>query len=331
MRSVPNVFADRSPQGSPTPLRTVFFGTAELACPSLAALARTPEFQVAAVVTQPDRPKGRDLKRQPAPVKTLALELGLPVWQPERCRAPAFLDQLRAAAPAFIVVAAYGQLLPPDLLAIPPLGCLNVHTSLLPRYRGAAPIQWAILNGDTETGVTIMKIDEGLDTGDLLTRAATPILPTDDARSLHDRLAAFGAGLLVRTLQEYVAGRITPHPQPAKDACYARKIVKADGLLDWTRPARELHRRLRAFTPWPGVFTHQPGQKPILLKIHRAEVVRASAGRPGEILQANQQGLVVRCGEDGWRILELQREGGRRLAASEFLAGHPLAPGVVLG
>ena len=326
-----NAAADSSPQPPASPLRLVFFGTAELACPSLAALARTPEFQVGAVVTQPDRPKGRELKRQPSPVKSLARELGLPVWQPERCRAPAFLDQLRAAAPALIVVAAYGQLLPPDLLAIPPLGCLNVHTSLLPRYRGAAPIQWAILNGDAETGVTIMKIDEGLDTGDLLTRAATPILPTDDARSLHDRLASFGAGLLVHTIREYVAGHIKPQPQPAKDASYARKIVKADGLLDWTRPAGELHRRLRAFTPWPGVFTHLPGPKPVLLKICQAETVPASTGRPGEILQANRQGLVVRCGEDGWRIRELQREGGRRLATPDFLAGHPLAPGTILG
>lgn len=314
-----------------TPLRIVFFGTAELACASLATLARTPAFQVVAAVTQPDRPKGRDLKHQPSPVKSLALELGLPVWQPERCRAPGFLAQLRAAAPALIVVVAYGQLLPPALLAMPALGCLNVHASLLPRYRGAAPIQWAILNGDTETGVTIMKIDEGLDTGDMLTRAATPILPTDDAHSLHGRLAALGAGLLVRTIEEYVAGRIAPQPQPARHASHARKIVKDDGRLDWTRPASELHRRLRAFTPWPGVFTHLPTAKPVLLKIWKAETVSASAGRPGEILQANRDGVVVRCGEDGWRILELQREGGRRLTAADFLAGHPLAPGTVLG
>ncbi len=329
MHPPPNSSAAGAPP-APAPLAIVFFGTAELACASLAMLARTPEYRVTAVVTQPDRPQGRSLKVQPSPVKTLALELKLPVWQPERCRAPTFLEQLRAAAPAVIVVAAYGQLLPPALLAIPTYGCLNVHTSLLPRYRGAAPIQWAILNGDAETGVTIMKIDEGLDTGGILTRAATPILATDDARSLAHRLAALGAGLLERTIHEYVAGRITPQPQPAKYASYARKIVKQDGHLDWTRPAVELHRRLRALTPWPGAFTHLPGARPTLLKIWQAETVPAPAGRPGEILQADRAGVVVRCGEDGWRIRELQLEGGRRLSAADFLAGHPLAPGVVL-
>ncbi len=312
--------------------RIVFFGTAPLAVPSLEALVKHPAFHVSAVVTQPDRPRGRDLKLQPSPVKAAALALGLPVWQPARCRDAEFLAQLRAAAPDLIVVAAYGQLLPPALLEIPRHGCLNVHASLLPRHRGAAPIQWAILEGDAETGVTIMRVDAGLDTGDLLTQTATAIRPDDNAQTLHDRLAALGAELLVRTIPDYLAGRIVPRPQPADGATYARKISKDDGRLEWQRPAAELHRRLRAFTPWPGAFTfvsETDGRR--LLKIWAAEVVPATAGQPGEVLAADARGVMIRCGTDALRVTELQREGGRRLAAAPFLAGHPLAPGTVLG
>lgn len=310
----------------------VFFGTAPLAVPSLEALVRHPAFQVTAVVTQPDRPRGRDLKLQPSPVKAAALALGLPVWQPTRCRDAEFLAQLHDAAPDLIVVAAYGQLLPPALLEIPRHGCLNVHASLLPRHRGAAPIQWAILEGDTETGVTIMRVDTGLDTGDLLTQTTTAILPEDNAQTLHDRLAMLGAELLVRTIPDYLAGRIIPRPQPADGATYARKITKDDGRLDWQRPATELHRRLRAFTPWPGVFTfltETNGRR--LLKIWAAEVVPATAGRPGEVLATDAHGVRIRCGTDALCVTEFQREGGRRLGVAQFLAGHPLPPGTVLG
>ena len=303
-------------------------GTAELACASLTALFREADFRVVAVVTQPDRPKGRDLKLQPSPVKEVAWGLGLPVWQPERARNEAFLAEMRELEPHLIVVTAYGQILRPSLLELPPFGCLNVHTSLLPKYRGAAPIQWAILNGDAETGVTIMKMDAGLDTGPILAQAVTPIRPEDDSQTLHDRLAGMGAELLVPTVKRVVAGTVTAQAQPAEGASHARKIVKEDGCLEWKLPAVALWNRLRAFTPWPGVFTHLPGQpKPHLLKIWQADVVSGVSGPAGEILAIDKHGMVVGCGMDALRLLLVQREGGRRMAVREFLAGHHLKPG----
>lgn len=314
------------------PLRIIFMGTADLACASLRALCREQSFQVIAVVSQPDKPKGRDMKLQPTPVKELALAEGLPVLQPRRARAEEFIAQLRALQPDLIVVAAYGQILPQSLLDIPRLGCLNVHTSLLPKYRGAAPIQWAILDGDAETGVTIMKMDAGLDTGPMLSTVKTAITPEDNAQTLHDRLAALGGELLVKTIPDYAEGRISPVPQPAEGASYARKISKEDGQIDWAQPARVLWNRVRGFTPWPGAFTHlNEDGKPRLLKIWLAQVEPDLAGASGEILRADKQGIVVGCGQQSLRILQLQREGGRRLSAQEFLAGHPLAVGSRLG
>jgi|SRR5579884_3163940 len=308
-------------------LRIIFMGTAELACASLEALAQQKDVSVAAVVTQPDRPKGRELKLHPSPVKEVALRLQLPVLQPERARKEDFIIELRKLQPELIVVAAYGQILPPALLELPRFGCLNVHTSLLPKFRGAAPIQWAILEDEPVTGVTIMKMDAGLDTGAILAQQTTPIQPEDNSQTLHDRLAKIGADLLVRTIREYVAGKITARPQPAEGVSIARKISKEDGRLDWTQPARALWNRLRAFTPWPGVFTHLPGQPhPHLLKIWQAEIVDRS-GQPGEILQADKSGIVVACGKQSLRLLQIQREGGRRMSAQEFLTGHPLKPG----
>ena len=309
-------------------LRVVFMGTAELACASLQTLGRAPEVRVVAVVTQPDKPKGRDLKLQPTPVKVVALKHELPVHQPVKARAPEFVDQLRALAPDLIVVAAYGQILPQAILDIPKYGCLNVHTSLLPKYRGAAPIQWAILNGEPETGVTIMKMNAGLDTGDIVAEMRTPIADTDNAQTLHDRLAKLGADLLVRTIPEYVGGRVTPRPQSEEGATYARKITKEDGHIDWSKPAREVWNQVRAFTPWPGAFTHLPqegGSK--LLKIWDAAVQEHAFRNAGEILEAGKFGIVVACGEHALRILELQLEGGKRLTAQQFLAGHELKLG----
>jgi methionyl-tRNA formyltransferase len=324
--------AASSATGHTPALRIIFFGTAELARPSLAALAADPAFELVGVVTQPDRPKGRDLKLHPSPVKECALRLGLRLWQPERARQEDFIQGLREARPDLIAVAAYGQILPPAILDLPRFGCLNVHGSLLPKYRGAAPIQWAILEGERETGVTIMKMDPGLDTGDILTQEVTPIAPADDAQTLHDRVAALGAALLVRTIPDYVRGEIVPRKQPAEGASYARKISKADGAISWDRPATELWNRIRAFTPWPGAYTFVPAvPAPVLLKIWRAEVVRGAAGTPGAILRADQEGLVIACGQGALQVRQLQREGGRRLAAREFLAGHPLRVGDVLG
>jgi methionyl-tRNA formyltransferase len=309
-------------------LRVVFMGTAELACASLEALCRAPGGKVVAVVTQPDKPKGRDLKLLPTPVKVVAMEHGLPVHQPVKARAPEFVDQLRQLAPDLIVVVAYGQILPQAILDIPKFGCLNVHTSLLPKYRGAAPIQWAIFNGDDETGVTIMRMDAGLDTGDMIAETRTSIADTDNAQTLHDRLAKLGAELLVRTIPEYVAGRITARPQPPEGASYARKIAKDDGRIDWSKPAREIWNLVRAFTPWPGAFTYLPGEGATkILKIWDAAVEEHAFKTPGEVLEAGKFGILVACGEHALRVLELQLESGKRLTAQQFFSGHDLKPG----
>ncbi len=313
------------------PLRIVFMGTPDLACASLRALLASPEVEVAGVVTQPDRPKGRDLLLQPSPVKTLALSARLPVLQPERARNPEFHSQLQALRPDLVAVAAFGQLLPKNILDLPCFGCINVHTSLLPRYRGAAPIQWAILNDDPHTGVTIMKMDVGLDTGDILTQETITISAEDNAITLHDRLAGMGADLLVRTIPGYVGGTIQSRPQPAEGITFAPKIKKEDGHLDWSQPARLLWNRVRGLVPWPGAFTFLHAQpKSHLLKIWEADVIEGT-GVPGEILHADKAGIAVACGRQALRIRALQLEGGRRLTAQQFLAGHHLAPGQPLG
>jgi methionyl-tRNA formyltransferase len=309
-----------------TRLRIVFMGTPPLAASILDALLKDDTFEVIGVVTQPDQPKGRDLKLQPSAVKEFAQPKGLLILQPKRARDPEFIEQIRLLAPDLIVVAAFGQILPQSLLDVPRHGCLNVHTSLLPKYRGAAPIQWAIINGEAETGVSIMQMDAGLDTGAIVSIEATPIRDSDTAATLHDRLAAIGGGLLVRTIPGFVSGTLKPHAQPDA-ATYARKIQKEDGRIDWTQSARTIWNRLRGLTPWPGTFTRLIRlPSPVLLKIVRAEVVHAS-GNPGTIIRADREGIIVSCGTEGFRILELQREGGKRLNAREFLAGFPIKAG----
>jgi methionyl-tRNA formyltransferase len=317
--------------GGVAALRIIFMGTAELSGASLETLARKEQFQIAAVVTQPDKPKGRELKPRPSPVKILAQKLNLAVLQPAKARDEQFISELRELKPELIVVVAYGQILPQGILDLPKFGCLNVHTSLLPKYRGASPIQSAILNGETETGVTIMKMDAGLDTGDILAQTRTPILPEDNSQTLHDRLAQLGAGLLAQTIPDFVAGKIQPRPQPAEGASRAAKIKKEDGKIDWNEPAENILNRLRAFTPWPGAFTFLKTEaKPQLLKIWKAEILERS-GAAGEIFSADKNGIVVGCGKNALRILELQREGGRRLSAQEFLAGNPLKAALKAG
>jgi methionyl-tRNA formyltransferase len=325
------MLANLLPPARMPPLRTVFMGTAELSCASLQALVDSPDYEVLAVVTQPDRAKGRDLKLQPSPVKVLGLGAKLPVLQPERARNEEFIQTLRALQPDLIAVAAYGQILPASLLDLPRFGCINVHTSLLPKYRGAAPIQWAILNGDAETGVTIMKMDAGLDTGGILAQHPTPIYAEDNSETLHYRLARMGAELLLQTLPEYIVGRLSPRPQPIEGVSHAPKIKKEDGHIDWTQPARAIWNRVRGLMPWPGAFTYLPGHPhPHLLKLWQVEVIDRS-GPAGEVLQADKTGIVVGCGREALHILVLQREGGRRLKAHEFLAGHPLILGQKLG
>jgi len=313
------------------PLRIIFMGTPDLAGASLQALIRAPELRVVAVVTQPDQPKGRGLKLQPSPVKEIALRENLPVLQPDRARDEVFIGELRRLQPDLIAVAAYGHILPETILNLPRFGCLNVHTSLLPKYRGAAPIQWAMLNGDAETGVTIMKMDAGMDTGEILAQEKTPITATDNSQTLHERLAVIGAGLLVKTISEFVSGKIQPRPQPADGATSAPKIKKQDGEIDWARPARAIANQVRALVPWPGAFTHLAGDpRPQLLKIWEADATEES-GRPGEVLRADKNGVVIGCGAGALLVRSLQREGGKRLTAGEFLSGHALLPGTKLG
>jgi methionyl-tRNA formyltransferase len=312
-------------------MRIIFMGTPELAGASLQALLRVPEFEIVAVVTQPDQPKGRGLKLQPPAVKEIALRENLPVFQPARARDENFIQQLRELQPELIAVAAYGQILPQSILDLPRFGCLNVHTSLLPKYRGAAPIQRAILEGERETGVTIMKMDAGLDTGAILSQEKTPIREDDNSQTLHDRLAQIGAELLVKTIPDYVAGKIEPRPQPTEDVSYAPKIKKSDGQINWSESALMCWNRVRAMNPWPGAFTFLSAEpSPALLKIWHAEISTES-GSPGKILRADKSGLVVGCAKDSLRILVLQREGGRRMTVQEFLAGNPLCPGQLLG
>ncbi|HTV61587.1 MAG TPA: methionyl-tRNA formyltransferase [Verrucomicrobiae bacterium] len=308
-------------------MKIVFMGTAELSRPSLEKLARDSRFQIAAVVTRPDRPKGRDLKLQPSPVKTLAEELRLPVLQPAKARDEKFISDLGELKPDLIVVVAYGQILPQAILEMPTHGCLNVHTSLLPKYRGASPIQSAILNGETETGVTIMRMDAGLDTGPILSQRAAPILPEDNSQTLHNRLALLGAELLAESIPNYIAGKISARPQPSEGASYAAKIKKEDGRINWSESAEKNLNHLRAFTPWPGAFTSlKTDSKTLLLKIWNAEIIERT-GHAGDILQADKNGIIVACGERALRVSELQLEGGRRMSAQEFLAGHAIRAG----
>jgi methionyl-tRNA formyltransferase len=303
-----------------TALRIIFMGTAELSCASLEKLAREENFSVVAVVTQPDKSKGRELKLQLSPVKIIAEKLKLRILQPTKTRDEKFISELRELKPDLIVVVAYGQILPQSILDLPKFGCINVHTSLLPKYRGASPIQSAILNGETETGVTIMKMDAGLDSGEILSQRKIPILPEDDSQTLHDKFAKLGAELLVETIPDFVSGKILPKPQNNSEVTYTKKIKKEDGKIDWNLSAQEILNRLRAFTPWPGVFTFLDRK---LLKIWKIEIAEESA-KAGKILSADKNGIVVACGKNALQILELQLEGGRRMSAQEFLAGHSL-------
>jgi methionyl-tRNA formyltransferase len=309
-------------------MRIVFMGTAPLARVCLEALASTSEHEIVGVVTQPDKPQGRELRLRPSPVKERALSLGLPVLQPLKARDPGFVQSLKELHPDLIAVAAYGQILPQAILDIPRHGCLNVHASILPRYRGAAPIQRAILDDESLTGVTIMKMDAGLDTGAILATEFTPITDEDNAETLGTRLAGTGAALLVKTIPDYANGRIQPRPQPAEGATYAAKIGKEEEIIQWGDPARRVLCQIRAFSPRPGAHTRASvhGQSR-LLKIWRARAVPESAGVPGTVLQSGKEGLVVACGQGALRIEELQIEGGKRLPTRDFLAGHPLAVG----
>ncbi len=311
-------------------MRVAFAGTPAFAGAALAALHGA-GFEIALVLTQPDRPAGRGMKLLPSPVKAFALAHGLALAQPRSLRldgkfpddAGAAQEALLAAEVDVMVVAAYGLILPQWVLALPRLGCLNIHGSLLPRWRGAAPIQRAIEAGDARTGITIMQMDAGLDTGAMLLVEPTAIAPDDTSATLHDRLAALGARLIVEALELAACGGLAPTPQPAEGASYAHKIDKAEAAIDWALPAATLERRLRAFDPFPGASSALGGET---LKLWCGTPV-AGHGEPGEVLVASAAGIVVACGTDALRITELQRPGGRRASAAQFLAGLPVEPG----
>ncbi len=308
-------------------MRIVFLGTPEFAVPTLERAFET-GHQIAAVVTQPDRPKGRGRQLAAPPVKETALRLGLTVYQPERIRTPEVIDLLRGMKPDAMVVVGYGKIIPQAIIDVPPHGVINVHASLLPKYRGAAPIQWAVANGETVTGVTTMRIDAGLDTGDILLQRETAIGPDETAAELSPRLAEMGAALLVETLAGLERGEIKPRPQNSAEATLAPVLKKEDGIIDWKRPAREIANRIRGFTPWPGCHTHFRGKT---LEISRARAVESGAGEPGSSHPTRGR-LVVTCGDDtALEILEVQMEGRKRMNAAAFQNGYHLMENELLG
>ncbi|MGQ0509867.1 MAG: methionyl-tRNA formyltransferase [Betaproteobacteria bacterium] len=307
-------------------MRIVFAGTPAFAERALAAVLDA-GHDVSLVLTQPDRPSGRGLRPVASPVKRLALERGLALHQPGTLKDPAAAAPIAAARPDILVVAAYGLLLPPAVLRIAPQGAVNIHASLLPRWRGAAPIQRALLAGDHETGVTIMRMEAGLDTGPVMLERRVAIAADDDAQTLHDRLAEQGAEAIVEALALIAAGGARWVPQPAEGMSYARKIDKSEATVDWSQPCAGIERTLRAFRPSPGAQSMLRGET---LKLWRARCVAGSAA-PGEVIAAGAEGIVVACGQGALEIQELQRAGGKRLEAAAFLRGFPVAAGERLG
>jgi methionyl-tRNA formyltransferase len=305
-------------------VKVIFAGTPEFARQALAAILAA-GHEVVLVLTQPDRPSGRGMKLSPSPVKAEAEKHGIPVYQPERLKDPATHDPIREANADVMVVAAYGLILPQTVLDIPKLGCLNIHASLLPRWRGAAPIQRAIEAGDAETGICIMQMEAGLDTGPVLLEKRLPIDETDTGASLHDKLAVLGAQAIVEALAG--AGQLVPVPQPSEGVTYAAKLGKEDARLDWQLPATVLARKVRAFNPVPGAWTLLNGEP---LKVWQA-TPDSRKGKPGEVLAASPEGLIVGCGEGAIKILELQRAGARRMDVTTFLSGLKIPAGTLLG
>jgi len=303
-------------------MRSVFAGTPEFAAQALAAILAAGQ-SVPLVLTQPDRPSGRGMALKASPVKQLALEHGLQVHQPASLKSAESRQPIIDASPDVMVVAAYGLILPQAALDIPRLGCINIHASLLPRWRGAAPIQRAVLAGDAETGVTLMRMEAGLDTGPMLLKGRLPITDADRVATLHDKLAALGARLIVEALPRLARGELPGEPQPAEGVTYAAKLEKSEAVLDWRQTAVVLSRAVRAFDPYPGTVARIEGQT---IKVWRAEPA-PGAGEPGTVLAANADGILVACGEGALRLVELQKSGGKRLQAADFLHGFALKPG----
>lgn len=314
-------------------MRILFIGTGDIGLPSLEWLLYTPKHQVVGVVTQPDKPAGRKLVLTPPQVKVRAEAAGIPVLQPRKIREA--VEELKALKADVAVVVAYGQILPRSVLDVPKLACLNIHASLLPKYRGASPIQAAIREGDPETGVTIMHMDEGLDTGDILLMDRVDIEASETGGSLHDKLALAAPASLEEALDLIASGPAPRKPQDHDRSSHCGKLKREDGRLDWSRSAAELERLIRAYNPWPGTSAQLPGaERPSPLKVHRAHVVtedQSGCPAPGTVVSSDPKtGLIIACGEGLLSLDEIQAEGGKRLPAADFLRGHPLESGMLL-
>ena len=308
-------------------LKIVFMGTPEFAVPSLKALIVAGN-KVVSVVTQPDKPKGRGKVLTPPPVKELALQHNIPVLQPEKIRDETFINVIKGLCPDIIVVIAYGKILPKAILDIPPKGCINVHASLLPKYRGAAPINWAIINGEPETGITTMLMDEGMDTGDILLTEKIKIKDDDTASDIHDRLKDLGAQVLLKTIHALEKGTIKPVPQDNFQASYAPMLKKEDGRIDWTLGPEGIRNLIRGLNPWPGAYTRWEGMQ---IKIFKAEITSKEkvAELPGTVLYSIDKGICVATGKGSLLITELQPENRNRMSVSEFIKGYRIAKGQI--
>lgn len=315
-------------------MRILFIGTGDIAVPALESLFQASEdYEVVGVVTQPDKPVGRKQELQAPPTKQVALRHNVPVYQPARMRAQSAIDEVRNARPDVIVVMAYGQILPPDVLNAPSIACLNLHASLLPRHRGAAPVQAAIQAGDAETGITVMYVDEGLDTGDMLLKKRIPIRRRETGGTLHDRLAQLAPGALFEALALLRDGRAPRIPQPSEQATYTGKLTRETGLIDWSMPNTKIDRGIRALNPWPTAYTFISGRdgRPQKLKVFTSILIRKRTGAPGTVLNADRHGILVATGEGALLLREVQLEGKKRMSARDFLLGNPIPPGTALG
>lgn len=310
-------------------MRVIFMGTPDFATGTLEEIVKA-GHEVAGVVTQPDKPKGRGKTMMPTPVKETALKYNLPVYQPKKVREPEFVELLRSLKPDVMVVAAFGQIITKEILEMPKYGCINVHASLLPAYRGAAPIQWAVINGDKESGVTIMQMDEGIDTGDMIEKAVVPIAEDETGGSLFDKLSHTGAKLCVKVLRDLEEGTAVREKQPEESTTpYAKMIDKKMGEVDWKKSAKEIEQLIRGLNPWPSAYTKVHGKT---LKLWKAKVLlETSQMKPGQIVKVTKDSLAVQTGQGMLEIQELQLEGKKRMDTSSFLRGYALAEGESLG
>lgn len=311
-------------------IRIVYMGTPDFAVEPLEAIIKA-GYEVAAVVTQPDKQKGRGKEVKMTPVKECALRHGIPVFQPVKIREPEAVAELEKYQADLFVVAAFGQLLSEEILNMPEYGCINIHASLLPAYRGAAPIQWAVLNGEKESGVTIMQMDKGLDTGDMLLKRSVELSPKETGDSLHDKLMHLGAELIVEALPKLEKGELVPEKQKDELSSYAKKLTKAMGQIDWSKDAVSLERWIRGLNSWPSAYTFFGGKT---LKIWEAQVAEengAQKAEPGQVVSVSREGFTVACGQGALQILSLQLEGKKRVLTREFLLGYQVKPGMILG